>query len=240
MLARRLTVGAGTRWETTQSAGARVLPQLAMEGRIVRGRPRTTWTNGQYRWVPAAAWLGPGRVSPAPAEARAELLRRYLAAFGPVTETDVRWWAGWTARDARAALSSVGHAEVELGGGTGLVLAGDLERTTRHDPGAALLPGLDSTTMGWKERTWYMGAHERVLFDRAGNAGPTVWWDGRVVGGWAQRRDGEIAFRLLEDCGADAVRAVETEAARLAAWLGEARFSPAFLPPLQRALAGER
>lgn len=70
-----------------------------------------------------------------------------------------------------------------------------------------------------------------------GSAGPTVWWDGRVVGGGAQRRDGEIVFRLLEDSGADAVRAVESEAVRLATWLGEVRFAVGFLPPFQRALA---
>jgi hypothetical protein len=91
--------------------------------------------------------------------------------------------------------------------------------------------------MGWKERAWYLGKHESVLFDRNGNAGPTVWWDGRIVGGWAQRRDGEIVFRLLDDVGAEGVRAIEREAVELAAWLGEARIRPGFLPPFQRALA---
>jgi hypothetical protein len=76
-----------------------------------------------------------------------------------------------------------------------------------------------------------------VLFDTNGNAGPTVWWEGRVVGGWSQRRGGEIVFRLLEDVGSDAVRAVETEATRVAAWLGDVRFSPGFLPQFQRELA---
>jgi hypothetical protein len=57
------------------------------------------------------------------------------------------------------------------------------------------------------------------------------------VGGWSQRRDGEIVYRLLEDVGADAVEAVESEARRVAAWVGETRFSPGFLPPFQRALA---
>jgi hypothetical protein len=76
-----------------------------------------------------------------------------------------------------------------------------------------------------------------VLFDANGNAGPTIWWDGRVVGGWSQRRDGEIVFRLLEDVGREAVRAVEAEVERLTHWLGEIRFSPGFLPPFQRGLA---
>ena len=109
-------------------------------------------------------------------------------------------------------------------------------RAERLEPSAALLPTLDPTTMGWKERDWYLGEHASLLFDSNGNAGPTVWWDGRVVGGWSQRRDGEIVFRLLEDVGREAVEAVEAEAARVATWLGDVRFSPGFLPPFQRGL----
>ena len=76
-----------------------------------------------------------------------------------------------------------------------------------------------------------------TLFDSNGNAGPTVWWDGRVVGGWSQRRDGEIAFGLLEDVGRDARAAIDAEVDRLRAWVGDVRFSPGFLPPFQRELA---
>jgi hypothetical protein len=59
---------------------------------------------------------------------------------------------------------------------------------------------------------------------------------GRIVGGWAQRKDGEVAFRLLEDVGVDAVAAVEAEAERLRAWLGEVRVTPRFRTPLEREL----
>jgi hypothetical protein len=104
-------------------------------------------------------------------------------------------------------------------------------------PWVALLPTLDPTTMGWKERGWYLGPHGRVLFDRNGNAGPTVWADGRVVGGWSQRKDGEVVYRLLEDVGRDAEVAIAAEAERVAAWLGDVRLSPGFLPPFQRELA---
>jgi hypothetical protein len=236
-LAKRLRFRVGTPVEASQSVGSRLLPQLAMEGHIVRGRPRGRWISPQYRWVPVATWLGSEIESVDPGTAQAELLRRWLAAFGPGTEADIRWWAGWTARVARAALAAVPHEVVDLDGATGFVLAGDLEPSSRPEPSAALLPTLDPTTMGWKERDWYLGPHRPVLFDSNGNAGPTVWWDGRVVGGWSQRRDGEIVFRLLEDVGTEAERAVEAEAARVAAWLGDVRFSPGFLPPFQRELA---
>ena len=236
LLAKKLRFGTG-RWVVEQSAGARVLPQLAMEGLLVRGRPRGTWVSPQFRWVTTEDWLGGPieRVDTAPAQVG--LLRRWLAAFGPATETDIRWWTGWTAREARAALAAILTVEVELGDATGYVLADDLEPTPPAEPSAALLPTLDPTTMGWKEREWYLGPHGPTLFDSNGNAGPTVWWDGRVVGGWSQRRDGEIVYRLLEDVGADAVDAVDAEAGRVAAWLGDVRFSPGFLPPFQRGLA---
>lgn len=237
VLATKLRLSAGGKWEATPSVGSRVLPQLAMEGRVVRARPRGSWASGQYRWVPTASWLGGAIEALDRAAAQAELLRRWLAAFGPATETDIRWWTGWTAREARAALAAVPHVPVDLDGASGYVLADDLEPTERPEPCALLLPTLDPTTMGWKERDWYLGPHESVLFDYNGNAGPTVWWDGRVVGGWSQRRDGEIVFEVLEDVGAEAVEAVETEAERIADWLGDVRFSPSFLPPFQRGLA---
>jgi hypothetical protein len=208
-----------------------------MEGKLMRGRPRGAWTNGQYRWVPAAVWLDGGIVAVDRATARAELLRRWLEVFGPGTETDLRWWTGWTASDTRTALGAVPHVAVDLGGSAGYALADDLERTPPLEPWAALLPTLDPTTMGWKERDWYLGTHGSVLFDSNGNAGPTVWWEGRVVGGWSQRRDGEIRYRLLEDVGSEAGAAIAAEAARLGEWLGEARISPGFLPPFQRALS---
>jgi hypothetical protein len=235
LLATKLRFGSG-KWVVEQSAGARVLPQLAMEGHLVRGRPRGSWISPQFRWVTTEQWLGgPIEEANVPA-AQAELLRRWLAAFGPATETDMRWWTGWTARETRTALAAFSHEQVDLDGAAGYVLAEDLEPTSKPDPAAALLPTLDPTTMGWKDRDWYLGPHGRTLFDTNGNAGPTIWWDGRVVGGWSQRRDGEIALGLLEDIGRDARAAIDAEAEGLRAWIGDVRFSPGFLPPFQRAL----
>jgi len=131
---------------------------------------------------------------------------------------------------------AVEHAKVDLDGTTGLVLAGDLEPQPTSDPAAALLPSLDPSVMGWKLRDWYLGPHGPRLFDRAGNAGPTVWWEGRVVGGWAQRPDGEIAVAMLEDVGADGAAAVDAEAARLRKWLGETRVAPRFRTPVEKEL----
>jgi hypothetical protein len=91
--------------------------------------------------------------------------------------------------------------------------------------------------MGWQDRSWYLGPHAPHLFDRSGNIGPTVWSDGHIVGGWAQRPDGEIAFRLLEDVGRATTTAIEAEAARLGSWIGPSRVIPRFRTPLERELS---
>jgi hypothetical protein len=235
LLAKKLKIGTG-KWAGEQSAGARVLPQMAMEGRLIRGRPRGTWISPQFRWVTTEDWLGGPIEEMEVAAAQVELLRAWLASFGPTTEADMRWWTGWTLRETRAALAAIPHDEVDLDGATGYVLEGDLEPTRAPKPTASLLPTLDPTTMGWKERDWYLGEHGPTLFDTNGNAGPTIWWEGRIVGGWSQRRDGEIVLGLLEDVGRDARAAIEAEAERFQAWVGDVRFSPGFLPPFQRKL----
>jgi len=218
----------------------RLLTLLSAEGLIVRGRPRGGWTSSQFTWslpIPGA----PDQPRPPAAAARAELARRWLHAFGPAPRADLQWWTGWTAGQVRQALDQLEVAEVDLGGTAGVMLAADEDPPPAAGPWAALLPALDPTSMGWRDRGWYVGEHAPALFDRSGNIGPTAWWDGRIVGGWAQRKDGEIAVRLLEDAGSEASAAIAAEAHRLREWIGtdtKIRITPRFRTPLERELAG--
>jgi hypothetical protein len=171
------------------------------------------------------------------AGARASLARRWLASFGPATAADLKWWAGWTVAATRAALAALDAVEVDLGGTPGYVLPDDTEPVADPEPWVALLPGLDATAMGWTGRDWFLDPALRpALFDRSGNVGPTVWSDGRVVGGWAQRRDGEVVVRLLADVGSAVAAEVDARAAWLTGWLGSARVTPRFRTPLEREL----
>jgi Winged helix DNA-binding domain len=216
---------------------SRVLTLIAAEGRMIRGHRRGGWSSGQFEWFLPQTWRPDGAgPAPAPADARAELARRWLAAFGPAPTSDLQWWAGWTGAQTKAALAALPVTEVDLDGQAGVALADDLEFPAEGPAVAALLPGLDPTPMGWQSRSWCLGPHAPLLFDRTGNIGPTVWWAGRVVGGWAQRASGEVVGRLLEDIGADGTAAVSAETGRLEAWLAAARITPRFRSPLEREL----
>ncbi|MBF6195623.1 winged helix DNA-binding domain-containing protein [Nocardia sp. CDC186] len=213
-----------------------VLVTLGCEGRIVRGRPNGSWTSSQYTWSPIESWLPQGVPALPAAEARAELVRRWLRAFGPAPVSDIKWWTGWTLGEVRAALGALDLVEVDLDGVTGVLLADDVEPVAAPEPWAALLPALDPTPMGWQAREWFLGPHAANLFDRNGNIGPTVWWGGRIVGGWAQRGDGEIVYRLLEDVGSEAEAMIATQAQRIREWYGDVRAIPRFRTPLEREL----
>jgi hypothetical protein len=91
--------------------------------------------------------------------------------------------------------------------------------------------------MGWTGRRWFLGEHASALFDRSGNIGPTIWWNGRIVGGWAQRTDATVAYRLLEELGGEARAGVRSEVARMEALLDGVRVTPRFRTPLERELS---
>ena len=214
--------------------GPRVLTHLSAAGEVVRASNRSTWTNSRPAWARTATWLGEQPVEPPEREARAELVRRWLRAFGPATAADLKWWLGSTVTAVSTALADIGAVEVDLHGEPGIALADDLEVVEAPEPYAALLPGLDPTTMGWQRRDWYLGPHREALFDTSGNGGMTAWWDGRIVGGWNQEPDGTVVLQLLEDVGADAQAALAGRAAQLTSWLDGVVVTPRFPSPLWR------
>ena len=224
----------GTPYGASLPVAPRVLTTMSADGRILRASNRGGWSVSRPTWATTQHWLGAEPQYPPQAEARAELVRRWLYAFGPATEADLKWWLGGTLTTTRAALADVGAIEVDLHGRPGVVLPDDVDPVSPVEPWAALLPCLDPTTMGWFERDWYLGPHRPQLFDTRGNAGQTAWWDGRIVGGWRQREDGEVALQLLEDVGSDGKSALQAQVARLTDWLDGARPLPRFPSPLSK------
>jgi hypothetical protein len=232
-----ITYGEGKSWGGEVPVGPRVLTVLSAAGKVVRATNAGVWMTSRPCWASMASWLGEEIPKLPVAEGVAGLVERWLRAFGPGTAADIKWWLGSTVAAVRRALADLGAVEVDLDGETGYLLPDDLEPVEPVDPWGALLPPLDPTTMGWKEREWYLGPHREELFDTAGNAGPTVWWEGRIVGGWRQSEDGEVELQMLEDVGLDALSAIEDEAERLTEWFDGTRALPRFPSPLSRELA---
>ena len=204
----------------------RVLAQLAVEGEIVRGHNSGHWRAARPLWTRMEDWLGERPEPLKEREGYAELVRRWLYSFGPGQIDDLVWWLGSTKTAVRDALGDVAAVEVALeDGSTGWLLPDDLDEVA--DPGSwvALLPVLDPTVMGWKARDFYLGPHAPALFDSNGNAGTTVWVDGRIVGAWAQDDDGTVVLALLEQVSDDARAALAAEAVRLTAWVEGQRIS---------------
>jgi hypothetical protein len=248
-LAHQVRVAVGKNYEGTVGMSTRVLFLMSAEGEVARTRPLGSWLSSQYRWARTQDWIG-ALPDVEPRAAQAELARRWLGTFGPATLDDFAWWTRWTKAEVKRALAAAGAVEVTADAGAdddkapAWVLAGDLDDTPGGDaaPGGvepvSLLPALDSTVMGWKQRAWYLGSNDSQLFDRNGNAGPTVWVGGRIVGAWGQREGGEVETALLEPVDAETAERVQAAAAGLTAWMGAVRVTPRFNSPLGRQLAG--
>ncbi len=248
-----LEMAPGKPYSASHSALNRVLSLLGFDGEITRrGTAGGGWINSQYSWEIAGNIAndpandtaddsaGDPANDPAEIDAQCDLARRWLDAFGPATEADLQWWMGWTVAATRRALEAVEAVEVLLDDGeSGWCLPDDVEPEPDGETWTAALPGLDPTTMGWKKRDWYLEpGMVPTLFDRNGNAGPTLWVDGRVVGGWVQTADGSLDYRLLADIGRDNTESLERRLDRLSQFIGDTRFKVRFPAPLQKELYG--
>lgn len=225
-----VSVSPGSKWGGDVPIAPRVLTVLGAQGRILRGHNQGHWRISRHAWTPAGEWLEGVPTPLSEQEGYAELVRRWLRTFGPGTVRDVQWWLGSTLTAARSALVDVGAVEVALdGGGSGWVLPDDLDPVTDVEPWAALLPVLDPTTMGWKDRDFYLDPEDTAyLFDSNGNGGTTAWWNGRIVGCWTQDEAGTVQVIPRGDLPSEAERALDVEAQRLTAWLDGVRISSVY------------
>jgi Winged helix DNA-binding domain len=237
-LRQRLHLAPGKAYAAVQSAHSRVLYILGFDGKMLRGQP-SNWINGAYRYVDAESWLPGGLGDLDPRQASAVLADRWLQRFGPATTADLQWWMGWTMKRTKQALADCGAVEADLEGTPGWLSADD-PPVGPVEPWVAALPGLDPTIMGWKQRDWYLPSTSMEVFDRAGNGGPSLWVDGRVVGAWAQAKDGLIHTHYFERVAAARRRELDQRIDQLKSWIGNTRFTVRFPGDIHARLLGTR
>jgi len=212
----------------------RVLTWLSANGDVVRCRNAGQWRISRPLWTRMDEWLGAPVCRCDVREGYAELVGSYLRTFGPVTERDLVWWFGATKGAMRQALSDLNAVQVQLERAqTGWVLADDVDPEPPVEPWATLLPALDPTSMGWKDRDFYLDPEfAPAVFDSAGNAGTTAWWDGQIVGAYAQDDAGQIELIVPKDPGPAGRTALQAEAKRLEVWLDGERVPTLYKSPV--------
>jgi hypothetical protein len=220
----------GKPYEGEFSVGSRLIPSMCVQGLMIRARPRGSWRSSLYEYAALSDWLPDLDLdSVTPEEAQTWLVRHYLSAFGPATIEDIRWWTGFTKGEVEKAIQPLTREVVEVaieGMGEGyLMMTEDAQRLDSEAlPGApyvSFLPALDPYIMGYRDRRRFLAPEHNVhVFDRAGNAMPTVWANGQVVGAWRQRKNGEVVYGLFEEVNEEEQALLEAEAQRLEEFLG--------------------
>jgi hypothetical protein len=168
-----------------------------------RGR-NVTYTSPR-RWLPA--------FQPADGAASlAELVRRYLHAYGPATPAHfARWLAASPAWATRVFASMANELEqVAVGGVVATVAAGDTAVPSTTATGAQLLPYFDAFVVGCHPRELlFPGRAATRALSPSGQAGnyPVLLVDGVVAGVWHQRRSGRRVDITVEPFGRLAARA---------------------------------
>ena len=222
----------------TLNAHTKVLQGAGFDALLVRGKPGGTWISSEYPWSVTADWLGEPIAGLEKREAAAELVDLWLRQFGPATEEDIVWWFGDTKTLIRNALADNEAEAVQLADGRDAwIAAGDGATVDAPDPWVRLLPGLDPTSMGWKQRDFYLDdAYLEPMFDRFGNIGPAIWADGRIIGGWIQRADAGITYELFEKLSKKQKALLDEAIDQMTAAIGDVVVKPRFPARMQKRL----
>ncbi|MBA2554466.1 MAG: winged helix DNA-binding domain-containing protein [Geodermatophilaceae bacterium] len=152
-----------------------------------------------------ARWL-PGFQPADPETALADLLRRYLHAYGPATSQHFAQWLNAPRSWASALFDSLGDRleSVEVEGTPGWVTAGDSEGGTVTDlPRVRLLPYFDPYVVGGQPRSLLFPGRAAEGALSGGQAGtlPVLLVDGTVAGVWHHRVSGRLVDITVEPFG---------------------------------------
>jgi hypothetical protein len=206
-----------------------VIIVMCDEGRLVRWSGASGWrsTRPRYRCFDEA--LPDVRLDTWDERAAVrELVDRYTAHYGPVTEADIAWWTGLRRPAVRAAIASLDHlvrVRVEGLQGVFFLHGTDVSRVERdgasNERTMSLLPVLDPYLQGYRDRTRFVHSRDRpFVIDASGNTTSVILLDGRVAGIWDLVADlAELRLCFFDAVDTRTRRRVHALAANVAAFM---------------------
>ncbi|HXN91381.1 MAG TPA: winged helix DNA-binding domain-containing protein [Candidatus Sulfotelmatobacter sp.] len=153
--------------------------------------PRGVWgASGPVALTTFEAWLGR---PPGPAFEPDDLVRRYLAMFGPASPADMRAWSGLAMREVFERLRPRLKTFRDTKGGELF----DLPKSPRPDPGidvpVRFLPDFDNILLGHADRTRILPAGKHLgMFSSNGVMQGAVLVDGFVRAMWLPEKIGLV------------------------------------------------
>jgi hypothetical protein len=208
--------------ETFLSGWGALLKPSARRGDLCFGPNR----GRNVTFVRPDRWLG-RRPRVDGAEARREVVRRFLSAYGPATGDDLLRWLGFRGAESKRMLRAMVDelVEVETAGRAAWLLEADLQslQGAAKPKSVRLLPAFDPYVVGFRPRELLVDpAHEPRIFRPQAWFSPVVLVDGRAVGIWERERRGsrlEVRIEPFGRLGAATRRAIAAEADRLGEFL---------------------
>jgi hypothetical protein len=200
-----------------------LIRRAALEGIVCIGPDQ----GAKPTYVLVQDWLGQGR-APAPDAARAELARRYLAAYGPAGPGDLAAWSGLGIGQARQAWELITSQliQVEVRDGTAWMLKTQADRLHEplvHPPIVQLLPKFDTYLLGYSSRDLVVEPqHAKRIHPGGGLLYPTLLVNGRAGGVWSAKRRGkrlEVVVEPFAGLTAEIRHGLEAEIADLSRFL---------------------
>ena len=203
------------------------MPKLAaFRGDVCFAKP----SGQRVRFTRPDLWLGPWEPVAPPRAALAEVLRRYLAVYGPATREDfARWFGMPSAAQAGRELKALGEEITAVrvdGADGGWMLASDVADAAAARPrgSVALLPGFDQYVVGAPrgDSAVLRGEHAARVYRPQGWLSPVLLADGRIEGVWRHEHKRGLLRVQIEpfgDPGEELRAGAQSEAARLAEYL---------------------
>jgi len=204
-----------------------VLMQLVRQGLVCHGPDQGRESGFVHReyWRPDIDWS-----PPEPEIAFPELVRRYLAAYGPAEDRDLAFWCGTSLTNARRWLRETQDecVKIEMNGRVLWCRAADVPELSATPPPASrwpvkLLYRFDPLLLATRDKTSLVDeAHYKKVWRAAAHVEPVLLVHGRIAGVWRYDRKArglQIQLSPFAPLSKTIHKAAERQAASVAEFL---------------------